>query len=135
MTVKTCRQKSCLVTFFTQDEKHSPYVTLQQVQAEALFTDKAKDVITLNSCSAAGQGFYKDFCPGSKSVRCLSNSVYVTFYYQIFTCFAQLDLCQSQDWRFWSMEHGHSGEMCFYISDCFEAKKTIGSLKVNTEIM
>ena len=32
------------------------------------------------------------------------------------------------------MDHGCSGEMCerFYISYSFEAKKTIGSLKVNT---
>ena len=29
---------------FTQDEKHSPQVTLQWVQEEALFTEKAKDV-------------------------------------------------------------------------------------------
>ena len=32
------------------------------------------------------------------------------------------------------MDHGYSGEMCerFYISYHFEAKETIGSLKVNT---
>ena len=32
------------------------------------------------------------------------------------------------------MDHGYSGEMCerFYISYRFKAKKTIGSLKVNT---
>ena len=36
---------------------------------------RPKVLIALNSCSAAGQGFYKFFCPGSKSV-CLSDLVY-----------------------------------------------------------
>ena len=42
---------------------------------------------------------------------------------------AQHDLRQSRDWRFWSIDHGQTGEMCerFYISNCFE-----GNLKVNT---
>ena len=36
---------------------------------------RPKMLIALDSCSAAGQGFYKIFCPGSKSV-CLSDLVY-----------------------------------------------------------
>ena len=36
---------------------------------------RPKMLIALNSCSAAGQGFYKFFCPDSKSV-CLSDLVH-----------------------------------------------------------
>ena len=68
MTVKTYRQKSCFTIFFTQDEKHSPEVTLRWVQAEALFSDKAKDVDHVYSCSAAGQDFTNFFCPVNKGV-------------------------------------------------------------------
>ena len=39
--------------------------------------------IALNSCSAAGQGFYNFFCPGSKSV-CLSDLVHEgNFFYRV----------------------------------------------------
>ena len=39
-------------------------------------------LITLSSCSAAGQGFYKIFCPDSKSV-CLSNLVHEANFFVI----------------------------------------------------
>ena len=88
-------------------------------------------LIMMNSCSAAGQGFYKIFCPSSKRV-CLSNLVHEANLFII--KYLRVLHSKSWDWRFWSVDHGYSGEMCerFYISYCFEAKKAIGSLKVKT---
>ena len=89
-------------------------------------------LITLSS--AAGQGFYKIFCPGSKSV-CSSNSVHEANFFVIkylhvlhSTIYASHGIGHSGQWII-----TYSGEMCerFYIYHRFEAKKTIDSLKVN----
>ena len=55
---------------------------------------RPKMLIALNSCSTAGQGFYKFFCPGSKSV-CLSDLVYEAN--SLLSSSAQHDLRQSWD--------------------------------------
>ena len=72
-------------------------------------------LITLNSCSAAGQGFYIIFVQAARVFVCLSNLMHEANFII----------------KYLRVLHSISGEMCerFYIFYHIEAKKTIGSLR------